>query len=100
GCFCLKPSVTSGAALATPLGITSLGRAGSNASEWPTTRKGAWIALESKSTGFVPNRLTTAQKNALVAVEGMIIYDTDLDCISIYDGTLWKCMTQQGCPAN
>lgn len=100
GCFCYKSSTTVGNALNTPVGITSLGRAGASPSEWPNVRKGAWIALESKTKGFVPNRLTTLQKNALIAVEGMMVFDTDLDCMSFYDGTQWKCMTQQSCPNN
>lgn len=98
GCFCYKPAITSGTPLNTSFGITSLGRADTAASSWPMTRKGGWAALEAKTKGFVPNRLTTAQKNTLVPVEGMMVYDTNLDCLSIYDGTAWKCFNIQTCP--
>ncbi|PIF45677.1 hypothetical protein CLU96_2686 [Chryseobacterium sp. 52] len=97
-CLCYKPSVTSGTILNTQYGITSLGRAGINSGNWPIVRKGGWVALEAKAKGFVPNRLTTAQKNALTPVEGMLVYDTNLDCLSIYDGTSWKCFNTQTCP--
>ncbi|EJL68346.1 hypothetical protein PMI13_03741, partial [Chryseobacterium populi] len=96
--FCYRPAITSGTALDTQYGITSLGRAGSQNGNWPMVRKGGWVALESKTKGFVPNKLTTAQKNALIPVEGMMVYDITLDCLSIYDGTSWKCFNTQGCP--
>lgn len=97
-CFCYKPSVTAGTVLDTQYGITSLQRAGAVNGNWPMARKGGWTALEAKTKGFVPNRLTTTQKNALISVEGMMVYDTDLDCLSIYDGTEWKCFSTQACP--
>ncbi|ROI06891.1 hypothetical protein EGI16_03025 [Chryseobacterium sp. G0240] len=97
-CICYKQGALSGNVLNTTVGITSLGRAGGNAGSWPMVRKGGWIALEAKTKGFTPNRLTTAQKNALVPVEGMIVYDTTLDCLSVYNGTAWKCLNNQVCP--
>ncbi len=97
-CFCYKNAVISGTSLDTTLGITSLGRAGINNGNWPMARKGGWIALEAKTKGFVPNRLTTVQKNSLIPVEGMMVYDTNLDCLSIYDGLGWKCFNVQTCP--
>lgn len=97
-CKCHKSAVTSGTPLNTTFGITSLGRAGVNSNNWPMARKGGWIALEAKTKGFAPNRLTTAQKNALVPIEGMLVYDTSLDCLSMYDGTAWKCLNNQTCP--
>lgn len=96
-CICYKPSITSGTVLNTLHGITSLGRA-RGSENWPAVRKGAWTALEAKTKGFVPNRLTTVQKNALIPVEGMMVYDTTLDCLSIYDGSGWKCFNSQTCP--
>ncbi|ROI06895.1 DUF11 domain-containing protein [Chryseobacterium sp. G0240] len=98
GCICYKPGILSGNTLNTTVGITSLGRAGGNGNSWPMVRKGGWIALEAKTKGFVLNRLTTAQKNALVPVEGMMVYDISLDCLSIFDGVSWKCLNDQTCP--
>jgi hypothetical protein len=102
---CYKPAATSGTQLNTPQGITSLGRAGASVKgdNWPMVRKGGWMALEAKTKGFVMNRLTTAQISAIPSknlVEGMMIYNTNLDCIQVnIDGTAsgWKCFNTQSC---
>lgn len=108
GCnVCSKPAATTGIGLDTKQGITSLGRAGSNGDNWPMVRQGAWTALESKTKGFVVNRLTTAEINLIPAanlVEGMMVYDTTLNCLKVYttidNGTTygWNCMNTQTCP--
>ncbi|SUX47957.1 hypothetical protein [Chryseobacterium indoltheticum] len=103
-CFCYVPAATSGIVLDTPQGITSLGRAGVNADNWPMVRKGAWTALEAKTKGFVPNRLTIGQINLIPAGdlrEGMMVYNISSDCLYINtDGTPtgWKCFNTQACP--
>ncbi|WP_162926112.1 hypothetical protein [Chryseobacterium aurantiacum] len=107
GCnVCSKPPAI-GIGLDTKYGITSLGRAGSDGDNWPMVRKGAWTALESKTKGFVVNRLTTAEINLIPAanlVEGMMVYDTTLNCLKVYtttdNGTTygWNCMNTQTCP--
>lgn len=103
-CACYKPAVAGGTLieLGTATGITSLNRASANG--WPTVRKGAWLALESKTKGFVPNRLTSLQVAQIPVadlVEGMMVYNKDLDCLQInIDGTAsgWKCFLTQTCP--
>lgn len=35
-------------------------------------------------------RLTTAQRNALTAVAGMIIYNTDNAALEVYTGSVWQ----------
>lgn len=104
-CVCYDPAnKTGGPVLETQHGITSLNRAGTNNGNWPMVRKGAWTALESKTKGFVPNRLTTAQIDAIPAnelVEGMMVYNITSDCLQINTtGTAagWKCFTTQTCP--
>lgn len=102
-CGCYKPAVTIGTALGAQIGFTSLDRSQTDGS-WPAVRKGAWMALEAKTKGFVPNRLTSAQIAAIPAadlVEGMMVYNKDLDCLQINtDGTAagWKCFASQTCP--
>lgn len=103
GCF--KPAVTTGNSLETKHGITALGRAGAqNSDQWPMVRKGAWTVLEAKTKGFVVNRLTDAQMNAIPAanlVEGMMIYNITQQCLMInIDGTAsgWKCYGTPACP--
>ncbi|MFL9835852.1 hypothetical protein [Chryseobacterium terrae] len=101
---CYKPAITAGTVLDTKQGITSLKRAGADHDNWPMVRKGAWTALESKTKGFVPNRLTTAEISSIPAanlVEGMMVYNQDLDCLYINtNGTAtgWKCFNIQTCP--
>lgn len=102
--FCFKPSLETGTALETKHGITALGRAGSDNSNWPMIRKGAWTALEANTKGFVLNRLTDAQVAAIPAsnlVIGMTVYNITQDCLMINTtGTAsgWKCLRNQGCP--
>ena len=104
GCFCYKPAQTTGTALDTNHGITALGRAGADNSNWPMVRKGAWTVLEAKTKGFVVNRLTDAQVSAIPSAdlrEGMMVYNIDQDCLQInIDGTAtgWKCFNTQTCP--
>lgn len=104
GCYCYKPAQTTGTALDTNHGITALGRAGADNSNWPMVRKGAWTVLEAKTKGFVVNRLTDAQINAIPSAdlrEGMMVYNINQDCLQInIDGTAtgWKCFNTQTCP--
>lgn len=101
---CFKPATTGAGALETKHGITSLGRAGAGNGNWPMVRNGAWTALESKTKGFVINRLTDAQVAALPAAQlkvGMTVYNTTQNCMQINtDGTSagWKCFNTQTCP--
>lgn len=101
---CYKQPNTAGTALPTIVGITGFGRAAQNTADvnnWPMANKGGHIALESKTKGFVINRVsdpaTTIGSNS---VKGMIVYDIDKDCLSVFDGTSWKCLKQEACPDN
>lgn len=103
---CYKPAAVSGTVLETKHGITALGRAGVNNSNWPMVRKGAWTALESKEKGFVVNRIPTTAALSTIAnpIEGMMVYDEEADCLKVYttkegDATPgWHCMNTQACP--
>lgn len=100
---CYKPGVVSSGALPSSVGITSLERTDLGNGIWPMVRKGGWLVLESKTMGFVINRIdTTAQVNAIPnPVEGMMVYDKEADCLKInIDGTSsgWKCFNTQACP--
>lgn len=102
--FCYKPAKTTGTSIDTNLGITTLGRAGAEKGNWPMVRKGGWLALESKSKGFVINRLSDTALASIPSdqlIEGMIVYNTTKDCLQInMDGTStgWKCIATQTCP--
>ncbi|GGH20772.1 hypothetical protein FAZ19_15500 [Sphingobacterium alkalisoli] len=93
GCYCVQPGATG-----TPTEFTKVGvadRIGMTAN-WPQNIPNGFIAIESENKGFVITRLTTVQINALDAVEGMLVYDTDEACIKLYNGTTWNCI-QRGC---
>jgi hypothetical protein len=80
-------------------GITLLQRAGSTNGNWPMIRKSAHTVLESNSKGFVITRMTTTEISAIVSPqEGMIVYDTVIKCLKLYDGTAWSCFTTPACP--
>ncbi|PQA98243.1 conserved repeat domain-containing protein [Chryseobacterium piscicola] len=81
-------------------GITLLRRAGAipQPNNWPMVRKSAFTALEANTKGFVITRMTTAEIDALTAQSGMMVYDTDLKCLKLYDGTAWSCFNTPTCP--
>lgn len=104
-CYKTPPVITGG--LPTNHGTTNLGRAGKDNGNWPMIRTGAWTALESKTKGFVINRvaanyeppLDDGQIPAIIEpVKGMMVYDTTNHCLKIYDGVAWKCFNVQSCP--
>lgn len=108
---CYKPGATTGGTiLDTKVGITSLNRAGATDSDnWPMARKGGWLALESKTKGFVPNRVAFISGNPVGIVpanfvEGMMVYDTTNKCLKMYTSTdggvtfAWYCISTQTCP--
>lgn len=116
-CACYKPGLmTGGAALDTSVGITTLSRAGGS-DNWPMVRKGGWVALESKTKGFVINRVPfeDADNNPATAdvpvgipasdfIEGMLVYDLTNHCLKMYTSTdqgatySWYCIGSQACP--
>lgn len=51
----------------------------------------ASVALEVKSTtkAFVPSRMTTAQRDALTAVEGMVLFNTSTSKLQVYASATW-----------
>jgi hypothetical protein len=50
----------------------------------------ALLELESTSHGFLPPRLTAAQRDAIASpAEGLIIYNTESDCLESFNGSYW-----------
>ncbi len=74
-----------------PVGLTMQTQKQAN---WPQNVPNALLVLESKSKGFVVTRMTTAQRNAIKPVQGMLIYNLDstVNCFQLYNGTTWKCI--------
>ncbi len=52
------------------------------------------LEIESTSKGFLPSRMTTAQRDAQPAwKQGHVIYNITEDCLQSYNGTEWECLT-------
>ena len=50
----------------------------------------ARLVVNSTTQGFLPPRMTTTQKNAIATpATGLMVYDTTLNLISVYNGTIW-----------
>lgn len=101
---CYKDPIITGSVEATKVGITTLGRADSDHNKWPGIRRGGHIVLESKSKGFVINRVANPVTDIASPVDGMAVYDTTKQCLSIYvfytEGDSrngWKCFNQPSC---
>ncbi|WP_333852230.1 lectin-like domain-containing protein [Epilithonimonas sp.] len=94
---CFRPATTTGTTLPTNHGITALARAGGNTGNWPVRVNGAYTVLDAKTKGFVINRVPTSALTSIIGVAGMMVYDTTVNCLKIYDGTSWNCYTKQTC---
>lgn len=86
-----NPGLTTGTPKNTNVGITTMSK--HQQAGWPWNVPNGWIALHSKSKGFVITRTTPGTITA--PVEGMIIYDTIAKCIKLYNGTTWTCIQRQ-----
>lgn len=48
------------------------------------------LVLNSTTKAFVPPRMTTAQRDAIVSpIEGMLIYNTSTHALNDYNGSAW-----------
>jgi len=55
-----------------------------------TPDESALLELNSSESGFLPPRLTQAQRDAITSpATGLIIYNLSENCINYYDGVLW-----------
>ena len=51
----------------------------------------AILEADSTTKGFLPPRMTTAQRNAISSPsEGLVVYNTDTDNLNFYSGSTWK----------
>ncbi len=90
---CYKDGDTTGTAVDSKIGITTLRR--SKDSNWVITdKKNGYLVLESKTKGFVLTRMADPENSISDAKEGMVVFDTDDKCLKLYDGTKWLCITQ------
>jgi hypothetical protein len=51
----------------------------------------AILDLSSSTKGFLPPRMNDAARDALASpAAGLVIFNTDTECLNIFDGTIWK----------
>jgi hypothetical protein len=54
----------------------------------------AILDLTSTTKGFLPPRMTTTQRNAITSVPaGLMVYNTTLNKLNVYNGTAWEVIT-------
>jgi hypothetical protein len=54
----------------------------------------AMLDVKSTTKGFLPPRMTTAQRDAIASpAEGLVIYNTDQKALNVYSGMGWKSVT-------
>lgn len=98
-CVCYDDANTATAGTDSKVGISLLQKVAANNGNWPASRKSAHMVLESNNKGLVISRLTTTEVNAIVSPqEGMMVYDTTVKCLKLYDGTAWSCFSTATCP--
>ncbi len=86
---CCSPYPPNLAAADTQTNI-GIGTQATMATGFPTSIPSGFIAFDTKTKGLVIPRMTTAQRP--VGAAGMLIYNTDLNCIQFHNGTTWKCI--------
>ncbi|TDB59143.1 NHL repeat-containing protein [Arundinibacter roseus] len=52
------------------------------------------LDLQSTNKGFLPPRMTTVQRNSIASpANGMVIFNTTLNCLQVYKSTGWECLS-------
>lgn len=91
-CPCSKPGATGTPASYTDFGISS--RDQRSTANWPKDVPNGFLTMESNTKGFVITRIETPETSILNPVAGMLVYDTRVDCLKMYNGTTWACIKQ------
>jgi len=89
-CFCTQSPNTASATVFSSAGISTQ----TKRTNWPKDVANGFLVLESKEKGFVITRLTTAERDALTAVEGMLIYNKTNSRMELYNGATWIPLTR------
>lgn len=62
---------------------------------WPQSVPNGFIVFNATKRGLVLTRTTPTAIGEANWVEGMVIYNTDSNCISLYNGVDWKCIQRK-----
>jgi hypothetical protein len=90
-CPCYKPGIA-GTPEITKIGIST--RETASTPNFPADKNNGFIALESNDKGMVISRVAEPELSITNPVDGMMVYDTDDNCLKIYDETAWSCINQ------
>lgn len=82
--YCTKLATT-GTPLTSSTGILTKGE--TSVTNWPESVPNGYLVLDGAFKGMVITHMTTAQIDALIPVEGMLVFDTDTQCVKLYRGT-------------
>ncbi len=102
-CPCVKLGATGAPAGFSKVGV--LTKEKPTFSNWPESVPNGYLVLDAAKKGMVLTHMTTAQRDNLDALEGMVIYNTDEGCLQLYRGTSpgvdggrigWNCI-ERGC---
>lgn len=91
--ICSKLPTLNGNIYTPKVGVTSL-EGHITGDDWLNQRTGAIMVLESKEHGFVINRVKNPATDITHPVNGMLVYDTTNDCLSLYVDGKWNCLEQ------
>lgn len=61
-----------------------------------TINSSSLLELESTSKGLLFTRMTTTQMNAISAVQGLVVFNTDSNCLFNHNGTSWISLCRTG----
>jgi hypothetical protein len=76
------------------LGIRIFGNTGNVGVGTNTDVTSSLLTMASTTKGFLPPRMTTAQKNAIgTPATGLVVYDTTLNKLAVYTGAAWETVT-------
>jgi hypothetical protein len=90
GAFEITPSTAVGGSTFTTPSFVIAGATGNVLINTTTDVASSILTLASTTKGFLPPRMTTTQKNAIASpATGLMVYDTTLNLISVYNGTTW-----------
>lgn len=90
GNFCMKePYKSTVLGGSRPVAISTMSK---EVTGWPNIIPNAYLVLSSKNKGLVIPRTTSDMIGTVGLEEGMIIYDTNDNCIKLYDGSKWVCI--------
>lgn len=80
---CAKPGTT-GTPLSSSAGIRTKGD--NSVANWPQSVPNGYLVLDGAFKGMVITHMSTAEIEALTPLKGMLVFDTDLQCVKLYRG--------------